>query len=101
MDYFLNTLIPYFNEYTTLEKLEKKINAPGNLPNNNQLATVLKYGLILAKVVKNPNYEILKQKYRELLKEWSDWDKQELEKVISYLDSHPYCKVYSGLARYS
>jgi hypothetical protein len=30
----------------------------------------------------------LKSKYRELLKDWNDWDKQELEKVIAFLDSH-------------
>lgn len=88
LDYFLSTLIPLNDFYNSYKELEEKINMKDSLENDRFLSGKLKYGLILSKLVGNPNYEKLKGKYRELLKDWSDWDKQELEKVIAFLDSH-------------
>ncbi len=88
LDYFLTELMPNMNEFANILKLEEQINAKQQFTNDRFLATKLKYGLILAKLVNNPKYETLKNRYREILKEWPDWDKQELEKVIMFLDSH-------------
>jgi len=48
-------------------------------------------GLILAKMSDNPNYEELKQKYRQLFidRQWAiQEDIDNLEKVILFLDNH-------------
>ncbi len=79
--YFIEQALPYLESVSSIEKLEQITNSELN-PWKKSI------GLILAKLVNNPNYESLKIKYRELLKDWSDWDKQELEKVISFLDEH-------------
>jgi len=80
-EYFINTGLPYLKSISSINKLEQITNAELNPGKKNS-------GLILAKLVNNPEYETLKNKYREILKEWPDWDKQELEKVIMFLDSH-------------
>ena len=79
--YFIEEALPYLESVSSIEKLEEITNTELN-PWKKSI------GLILAKLVNNPEYENLKSKYRELLKDWSDWDKQELEKVIDFLDSH-------------
>lgn len=78
--YFIEQALPYLESVSSIEKLEQITNEELN-PWKKSI------GLILAKLVNNPEYENLKQKYRELLKDWSDWDRKELEKVISFLDS--------------
>jgi len=88
LNYFTHTIIPNMNEFRNIKTLEEQINVKDPLINNRFLSIKLKYGLILAKLVNYPEYEILKNKYREILKEWPDWDKQELEKVIAFLDAH-------------
>lgn len=85
--YFLNSVIPEYSELN-IQDLESKINLNDVFTNDRFLSNKLKYGLILAKLVNNPEYENLKMKYRELLNDWSEWDKQELEKVIEFLDNH-------------
>lgn len=80
-EYFTRVAFPYLESISSIEKLEELTNTELN-PWKKSI------GLILAKLVNNPEYEILKNKYRELLKDWNDWDKQELEKVISFLDNH-------------
>lgn len=79
--YFIEEALPYLQSISNIEKLEEIINTEPK-PRKKDV------GLILARLGNNPNYEHLKQQYRELLEDWSDWDKKELEKVISYLDSH-------------
>ena len=79
--YFISEVLPYLESIASIEELERITNAELNPWKKST-------GLILAKLVKNTEYEDLKNKYRELLKNWSDWDKQELEKVIDFLDSH-------------
>ena len=81
MNYFENEALPFLESLSNLETIEKVIN-------NEPIPQKGIFGLILAKLTGNENYEPLKSKYRDLLKEWSDWDKQELEKVISFLDKH-------------
>ena len=85
--YFLNSVIPEYSELN-IQDLESKINLNDVFTNDRFLSNKLKYGLILAKLVNNPEYENLKMKYRKLLNDWSEWDKQELEKVIEFLDNH-------------
>ncbi|CAM3089278.1 hypothetical protein [Flavobacterium frigoris] len=88
LNYFIDFIIPDMNKFKSVLKLEEQINLKGQFINDRFLSTKVKYGLILAKLVNNPNYEFLKNKYRELLNDWSDWDKQELEKVIDFIDTH-------------
>lgn len=79
--YFINVALPYLESISSMDKLEQIINTELN-PNKSSK------GLILAKLVNNPNYENLKSQYRALLKDWSETSKRELEKVISFLDNH-------------
>jgi hypothetical protein len=81
-DYLIKEALPYLRSISNLEVLEKMTN---HLPLNPWKKDV---GLILSKLVSNPTFESLKNQYRELLKDWSDWDKQELEKLIDFLDKH-------------
>ena len=79
--FFISEALPYLESISSISQLEQITNTELN-PWKKSI------GLILAKLVNNPEYENLKSKYRELLKDWSDWNKQELEKVIVFLDSY-------------
>jgi len=79
--YFINEALPYLESISSIEKLEQITN---NELNPHKSST----GLLLAKLVNSPNYENLKSQYRALLKDWPEWDKRELEKVVEFLDNH-------------
>src|SRR6218665_3608036 len=79
--YFINEALPYLESISSIEKLEQITN---NELNPHKRST----GLLLAKLVNNPNYENLKSQYRALIKDWPETSKQESEKVISFLDNH-------------
>ena len=64
---------------STIEKMEPVVNAGSNP----RLGVT---GLILAKLVDNPHYSLLKEKYRKLVKGWIDTE-SELERAISFLDN--------------
>jgi hypothetical protein len=79
-DYILNKVLLEWEANPTLEYLEKKV--------NEKLVDVPNFsGLILAKLVNNPNYEIIKAHFIEVSKDWAEWDKEDLQKVILFLDS--------------
>lgn len=80
-EYLERKALPFFANLSTIERLEK-------FRNENPTPQQAKSGLILAKLVGNPNYENLKGQYRLLLKDWPESDKQELEKIIAFLDQH-------------
>jgi hypothetical protein len=96
IDIMMNDLLSYFKDKALLElerllsldKLSVFINSEEVIKESMHQPTTSINGLILCKTSGFLNYETLKVKYRELLKDWSDWDKQELEKVISFLDNH-------------
>src|SRR6218665_80621 len=80
--YILNEVLPEWEANPTLEYLEKKVNENlTDVPNFS--------GLILAKLIgRNPKYESIKQHFTNTSKDWNDWDKKDLEKVIEFLDNH-------------
>lgn len=61
--------------------LERKVNKTP--PYNSNFS-----GLILAKFLKNEDYERIKSEYRLLLNDWVDVYKIDLESVISFLENH-------------
>lgn len=80
-DYILNNVLPEWEANPTNEYLEKKVNESlSDSPNFSRL--------ILAKLVGSSNYETIKAHYINVSKDWSEWDRKDLEKVISFLDSH-------------
>jgi len=80
-DYIINTVLPEWEANPTIEYLEKKVNEKlGDSPNFS--------GLILSKLVGSSNYNKIKAHYQQVSKDWSEWDKQDFEKVITFLDSH-------------
>jgi hypothetical protein len=86
---FLNkTLLPSYIQYNNLAEIERKINSNEFINNTRQLSVSVRFGLILSKLSNPSNYDTLKNGYRKQLLNASDWDKQELEKVIEFLDNH-------------
>jgi hypothetical protein len=80
-DYILNSVLPEWEADPTLDNLEKKV--------NEKLVDVPNFsGLILAKLVNNPDYEIIKTHFMEVSKDWAEWDQEDLQKVIAFLDQH-------------
>ena len=68
--YILNTVLPEWEANPTLEYLEKKVNE--KLTDSRNFS-----GLILAKLVCNPNYQTIKQHYENISQTWPDWDKED------------------------
>lgn len=79
-DYILNTVLPEWEANPTLEYLEKKVNENLNEAPNFS-------GLILAKLIGSSNYEHVKEHLIEVSKDWADWDKKDLDKVINFLET--------------
>tara|TARA_R110000868_G_scaffold409638_1_gene695541 strand:- start:517 stop:978 length:462 start_codon:yes stop_codon:yes gene_type:complete len=83
--YMQEIALPYLNSINNFNSLDKLIN------DNNQEPLHGSKGLIIAKMAENPNYEVLKQKYRQLFidKNWAvKKDIENLETVINFLDKH-------------
>lgn len=87
-DFLNKTLIPSYNQYNNLAEIERKINSNEYINNTRQLSVTVRFGLILSKLINQQYYETLKNDYQKRLLNTSDWDRQELEKVISFLDKH-------------
>jgi hypothetical protein len=81
MVYLENEALPYFEGINTLEKIEPIINKD---PKPRQAVI----SLILAKLVDNPNYLELKKNYMNLLKNWPQYEKNQLETIVQYLDKY-------------
>lgn len=85
VDYFENKALPYLLSISNIESIDKKINTEPIEPTEGVK------GLIIARLNENPNYEKLKQTYRQLFTD-RDWaigeDIENLEKTIVFLDNH-------------
>lgn len=88
INYFLNIILHDMREIDSFEKLFEKLNSKEYLLNNRFLSSNLNNSLILAKLLGMPNYEKLKEEYRVRLKDWTDWYKNDFEKLIFFLDNH-------------
>lgn len=86
--YFEKGLLSKLEGLQNSNELSNILNSQETLDESMHLPSTLINGLIFCKITKNVNYVSSKSKYRELLKEWNDWDRKDLEKVISFLDSH-------------
>lgn len=82
LTYFINETLPYLKSISSLETLETLVNkAPHPLS--------FRSGLVLAKLVDNPQYDSLVEQYRESFKGWVvEWDKTDFEKIVAFLDCH-------------
>jgi len=88
LDYFQRKIIKKLERLQNVQELSILLNSQEVIAESMHLTTTAINALIFCKLSDNINYNLVKSKYRELLKDWSDWDKQELEKVISFLDNH-------------
>lgn len=86
---YIEQLLPQFEQLQNVKGVDQKIN-DGSISqlDSRFISARTQTGLIVAKLTNNPNYETLKSQYRQLLKDWPESDKQELEKVIAFLDQH-------------
>jgi len=80
--------IPFFQEYDNLRKMDEAI----NIKNGTSIFSGLKYegclGIILAKLVGNPEYDFFLEKYFNYYKSFSDgFYLPEYEKLIKVLDA--------------
>ncbi|NML63985.1 hypothetical protein HHL22_02090 [Hymenobacter sp. RP-2-7] len=85
---FQNVAIPFFEKYDRLDELDKEV----NIISRKSLFSGLKYegnlGIILAKLVDNPNYYKLEEKYREYYQQFSNgFYLSEYEGVVKILKS--------------
>ncbi|MBA6315424.1 hypothetical protein [Cellulophaga baltica] len=84
-EYMKNEAIPFLESIANFESLDDYYNQNPTRPDFGIR------GLIIAKMAENPNYEALKQKYRQLFidKNWAvKEDIENLETVINFLDKH-------------
>ncbi|MDG3584161.1 hypothetical protein [Galbibacter pacificus] len=87
-EYYTKVAYPFLEKLTEIHELDKFINSQKVLNESMHLPTTLINGLIVSKLSQNPNYEQLKSKYNELIKEWPEWSRQDLNKVVEFLDNH-------------
>lgn len=77
--YILNQVLPEWEAKPTLEFLEQKVN--GYLTDAPNFS-----GVVLAKLVGNSDYENISKHYTVKSKNWAEREKQDLEKVVDFLD---------------
>jgi hypothetical protein len=85
---FIKIAVPFYEKYDNLENLEEAI----NIENGASLFSGLKYegnvGLILAKIVQNPNYDLLLEKYHKYYENLNDgFYLPEFKMLVKVLDS--------------
>ena len=88
---FVKVALPFFDEYDSLEKMDKAV----NIKNGRSIFSGLKYegnlGIILAKLVKNPDYNFFLEKYRDYYTHFSDgFYLPEFEKLVKVLDDYQF-----------
>ncbi|WP_417445231.1 hypothetical protein [Joostella sp.] len=88
VEYFIERIIPNFKKIETINDLDVWYNTKEYMINSRRLKVDIIYGLLVAKFVSNPNYESLKSKYLKLSSHFGEWDKNELNKAIVYIDSN-------------
>ena len=82
--YFINDALPYLESISNLHALEA-------LTNSNPHPLKFRSGLVLAKLVANPQYDSVVEQYREafIRTGWVvEWDKTDFEKIVAFLDAH-------------
>jgi hypothetical protein len=89
-DLFIKIVLPFFKEYDSLEKMDEAV----NIKNGISIFSGLKYegnlGIILAKLVKNPDYTFFLKKYRDYYIHFSDgFYLPEFEKLTKVLETLP------------
>ena len=85
---FVKVVLPFFEEYNSLKKMDEAV----NIKNGTSIFSGLKYegnlGIILAKLVKNPDYNFFLEKYRNYYIHFSNgFYLSEFEKLIKVLES--------------
>ncbi len=96
IDLMVNDLLVYFNkkviikleQLQNLNRLSIIVNSQETIKESMHQPTTAINGLILCKISGVPNYDIIKNNYINLSKEWSEWDRNDLEKTIRFLDNH-------------
>lgn len=85
---YIEKVLPFLEKLMNIQTLSKFINSDKVLNESMYLPTTLKNGLIYAKLANDNNYNELEYKYRELVENWADWNKVELQKTINFLNNH-------------
>jgi hypothetical protein len=88
---FVKIALPFFKEYSELKKVEKAV----NIKNGKSIFSGLKYegnlGIILAKLVNNPDYSFFLEKYRMHYVNFNDgYYLPEYEKLVKILEAPNY-----------
>lgn len=81
MCYMEKEALPFLESISDLKVIEKLIN---EMP----VPEKAHVGIVLAKLMGNPEYENLKLVYKELIKDWAGDYNPDYDKIVSFLDSH-------------
>ncbi|NJB38183.1 hypothetical protein [Croceivirga sp. JEA036] len=88
VEYYTKIILPNFKKIETINDLDSWFNAKEYMPNSRRLKIDIIYGLLVAKLVSNPNYDILKIEYRKLSSHFSEWDRNDLNQAIEKIESN-------------
>lgn len=88
LDYFQREIIKKLEQLQNIQELFILLNSKEVITDSMHLPSTLTNALIFCKLSKDVNYNSVKTKYRELLNNWNDMDRKDLEKVIEFLDNH-------------
>lgn len=81
MCYMEKEALPFLESISDLKVIEKLIN-------EKPVPEKAHVGIVLAKLMGNPEYENLKLVYKELIKDWAGDYNPDYDKIVSFLDSH-------------
>ena len=87
-NYFEKTAIKKLENLQSVGSLGLLLNSKEMLDEAMHMPTASINALILCKLTDNSKYGSIKQRFINISKDWSNWDKQELEKVVEFLDNH-------------
>lgn len=87
-EHYTQVAYPFLEKLMDIHVLSEFINSQKVLNESMHIPTTLINGLIVSKLSNNSQYEQLKPKYQERIVGWPQWDNEELEKVIEFLDNH-------------
>ncbi len=84
--YYEEKIFPFLSSLNSLKKVSGFVNYDENVKQQSSyLPITLKTGLILARLTGDPYYSSLVNEYKDLIIEWPEFDKNDLEKVIRFL----------------
>lgn len=81
MCYMEKEALPFLESISDLKVIEKLIN-------EKPVPEKAHVGIVLAKLMGNPEYENIKLVYKELIKDWAGDYNPDYDKIVSFLDSH-------------